>query len=253
MSDRATDFSILDQFNFEHKPVGIQFTLKKPEGIEPLQEDLAVCEMFAKAQTSKPFYADKTTTQCGEHVVGYEEFPPLMYSGYLGPHFSMFKTPQANRQVYDYIRVLPKDSVRYIVHASVDQMEFEPDVLLLTANTRQAEIIMRASSFADGKMWNIKGSTCLACAWLYSYPYMSGELNMSISGLGFSMKARNVLPEGLIIIAVPAPKIKNLLDNLNDMEWDPKWFSLGRDNFINAVKELDASIMSDLELPAHYK
>jgi uncharacterized protein (DUF169 family) len=246
MKAKRLDYSIFDKLNFERKPVGIKYSLKKPEGVEPLNRNLAICEMFAEAQTSKPFYATAENVQCGEHVVGFVEFPPVMYSGQLGPRFSMFRTPAANRQVYDYIRVLPKDSVKYITHASIDQMDFDPDLLIMTANPRQAEIIMRASSYSDGKMWSIKGSTCLACVWLYSYPYMSGELNVSISGLGYSMKARNVLPEGLIIISVPWNLLPDLIENLKDMEWDPDWFHLGRDGFIKAVRQLEKDIDQEL-------
>jgi len=242
------DYSIFEKFNFKHKPVSVKFSLEKPADVEPLTKPLAICEMIAEAQTSAPFYATAETTQCGEHVVGFEEFPPLMYSGQLGRKFFMFRNPAANRKVYDYIRVLPKDSVKYITHASIDQMTFEPDILLLTADVRQAEIILRASSYTNGKMWAIKGSTCLACAWLYSYPYLSGEWNLSVSGLGFSMKARNVLPEGLILISVPWNLIPGLINDLKDMEWDPEWFRLGRDGFIKAVGQLEKDIQKELRL-----
>lgn len=248
MSAKRPDYSIFDKFNFERQPVGIKYSLKKPDGIKPLDKPLAICEMFAYAQTSEPFYATAETTQCGEHVVGFVEFPPVMYSGQLGPRFAMFRNPAANRRVYDYIRVLPKDSVKYISHASLDKMEFDPDVLIFTANARQAEIILRASSYTSGKMWSIKGATCLACVWLYSYPYLTGEWNLSISGIGYSMKARNVMPDGSILIAFPGSLLPDLIRDLNDMEWDPDWFSLGRDGFIKAVRQLEKDIKEELSL-----
>jgi uncharacterized protein (DUF169 family) len=124
-------------------------------------------------------------------------------------------------------------------------LTFDPDVLVFTANTAQAEILLRASSYTTGKMWTAKGSTCLACAWIYAQPYMSGELNYSISGLGFSMKARNVLPDGLIIISVPSDMISMLIENLKDIKWEPHWFKLGRDGFIKGVKDLEARISKE--------
>ena len=69
MTTARLDFSLFDRFDFENKPVGIKFTLKKPEDIVPLKKELAICEMFREAQTSEPFYADRATTQCGEYVV----------------------------------------------------------------------------------------------------------------------------------------------------------------------------------------
>jgi uncharacterized protein (DUF169 family) len=248
MGKTKLDYSIFDRFNFERKPVGVKYSLKQPEGIAPLDKPLAICEMFAEAQTGEPFYATVESTQCGEHVVGFEEFPPLMYSGQLGPSFSMFRNPAANRRVYDYIQVLPKDSVKYISHASIDRMDFDPDLLMITADTRQAEILLRASSFTSGKMWSMRGSTCLACAWLYAYPYLSGEWNLSISGLGYSMKARGVLPDGLLILSIPRNLLPGLLEDLNDMEWDPDWYSLGREGFIKAVRQLEKDIKEDLSI-----
>ena len=246
MAVKELDYSILDKMGFEYKPVGVKYSMVKPEGIPRLDKPLALCEMFKEAQTSKPFYAVKEDIQCGEQMLGMTDFPPMMYSGALGPMFSMFKTAGANRRIYDYVPHLPKDSVTYITHAPTDQMDFDLDVLIFTCKPKQAEIIMRASSYTNGQMWNAKGTTCLACAWLYAHPYLSGEINYAISGLGFSMKARGVLPEGLIMIAVPFDQIAMLLDNLRDMEWEPDWFTMGREGFMEAVTKRSAALFKDL-------
>lgn len=229
------DYSIFDRFKFEYKPVGVKYSFEKPEGIQPAAKELALCEAFKEAQTSEPFYM--TEVQCGEQVMGQVDYPPLMYSGQLGPMFSMFKTPGANRRIYDYVPHLPLNSVKYIIHAATDKMNYDPDLVIFTCKPSQAEIILRASSFSDGKMWQAKGSTCLACAWIYAHPYLSGEINWTVSGLGFSMKARGVLPEGLIIISVPFDQLSQLIDNLKTMEWEPDWFKMGREGFIKTVKE----------------
>jgi uncharacterized protein (DUF169 family) len=237
MSSKKLDYSIFDNFNFERKPVGVKYSMAKPEGIGPTDKSLALCEALKEAQENKPFYITKENIQCGEQVAGYVDYPPIMYSGQLGPMFSMFKNPGVNRRIYDYVPHLPLDSAPYIIHAAIDQMTFDPDLLIITANTRQAEIILRASSFSDGKMWHSKGSTCLACAWIYAHPYLSGEINYTVSGLGFSMKARGVLPDGLFIITFPFDTIASLIDNLKEMEWEPYWFKLGRDGFVEEVEK----------------
>jgi uncharacterized protein (DUF169 family) len=250
MNSKKLDYSIFDKFKFEYKPVGVKYSLQKPDGIEQLDKGLGICEMFKEAQTSQPFYATKDNVQCGEQVVGIADFPPMMYSGQLGPMFSMFRNPGANRRIYDYCPKLPMDSVKYFIHASTDQMTYDPDILIITANTTQAEIILRASTYTNGKMWNFKGTTCLACAWIYAHPYLSGELNCSVSGLGYSMKAREVLPEGLLIITVPFDLISGLIENLKDMEWEPYWFRLGRDGFVKEVKKMSEEMAEKLDQPS---
>lgn len=246
MATKKLDYSIFEKFNFERKPVGVKYSLGKPEGIKPTDKLLALCEVIKEAQTSEPFYFTAENVQCGVQVMGIQDYPPVMYSGQLGPMFSMFKTPGANRRIYDYVPHLAKDSVKYTSCATVDKMTYDPDLLIFTANTTQAEILLRASSYSDGKMWHSKGTTCLACAWIFAHPYLSGELNYTVSGLGFSMKARRAMPEGLIIITFPFDTISPLMENLNDMEWEPYWFNLGRDGFIKEVQKREKELTGKL-------
>jgi uncharacterized protein (DUF169 family) len=243
---KKIDYAIFNKFNFERKPVGVKYSLEKPKGIGQTTKSLALCEMFKEAQTGQPFYVTTENVQCGEHVLGMADFPPFMYSGQLGPMYAMFKNPGANRRIYDYVPVLPSDSVKYITHASIDRMNFDPDLLIITANTVQAEIILRASSFSDGKMWHAKGTTCLACAWIYAHPYLSSEMNYTVSGLGYSMKARGVLPDGLFIITFPFDTISSLIENLKEMAWEPYWFKLGREKFIKETRKRSGELAKKL-------
>jgi uncharacterized protein (DUF169 family) len=245
MSKRL-DYSIFEKFNFEYKPVGVKYSLKKLDGIQQLDKSLALCELFKEAQGSRPFYATAENIDCGAQLVGMMDFSTIMHSGALGSMFSMFRNEQANSRIYQYMPTLPKDSARYVTLASTDQMTFDPDVLIITAKVSQAEIILRASTFSNGKMWSSKGTTCLACAWIYAYPYVSGELNYTVSGLGFSMKSRRVLPEGLMIISIPADILVPLMDNLKDMDWSPDWFNLGREGFISRVKSSAKALADEL-------
>ncbi len=248
MSPNNPDYSILEKFEFEHKPVGVKYSLGKPEGIPPTDKLLALCELIKEAQNSQPFYLATENIQCGGQVIGTQDYPPIMYSGQLGPMFSMFKTPGANRRIYDYVPHFGRDSVKYISCATTDQMNYDPDLLIFTTSVKQAEIILRASSFSDGKMWHSKGSTCLACAWIFAHPYLSGEMNYSISGLGYSMKAREALQEGLIIITFPFDTISPLIENLNNMDWEPYWFNLGRDGFTKEVQKREKELTEKLGL-----
>jgi uncharacterized protein (DUF169 family) len=164
----------------------------------------------------------------------------------------MFKNSQANARIYEYMPMFSADTVRYISFAAYDRMNFDPDVLIITAKVAQAEVILRASTYDTGQMWNTKNTTCLACAWLYAYPYLNGEINYTVSGLGFSMKARRVLPEGLIIIAVPNDKILPLFANLSEMNWHPDWFDMGRDAFVEEVKKRSTALGEKLGAPSNF-
>jgi uncharacterized protein (DUF169 family) len=43
-------FAILDKFAFDVEPVGVKFLAKRPEIVERLGENIALCEMLKKAQ-----------------------------------------------------------------------------------------------------------------------------------------------------------------------------------------------------------
>jgi len=229
------DYSILDKIGFDYPPVGVRFSLDKPQGVAPLEGRYFLCELLRYAHENKAFYV--SDLECGTQVLGYHQYPPVMYSGQLGPVFNMFKNAAANRRVYDYVPHMPYHSVKYITHAPLSKMNFEPDLLIFTTGPSQAEILLRASSFSDGKMWHSRATTCLACAWNYVQPYMSGEMNYTVTGLGFSMKAIHAMPEGLIILSFPSNTIAGLLDNLNEMELFPHWFELGSKQAFLAERE----------------
>ena len=220
MQSTSRDYSIFNKFNFERSPVGVKFLLNKPDGIGQLDKELALCEMFKEAQGRNPFYATKENFAClGSLVLGMKEPEPIFVSGEVGAKEGIYKEARANKRIYQYIPKLPKDTVRYVTFSPIDQLSFDPDVFIITANVSQAEIILRAVSYTTGKMLTTKSTPVIMCSWLFAYPYASGELNYTVTGLGSGMKARKVLPEGLMLISVPYDLLSMLTENLQDMQW----------------------------------
>ena len=59
MASKKPDLSVFKKFNFESPPVGIKYLYYKPDGIERLDKNLALCQMLKEAQRRKaPFFAD---------------------------------------------------------------------------------------------------------------------------------------------------------------------------------------------------
>ncbi|MCJ7604984.1 MAG: DUF169 domain-containing protein, partial [Dehalococcoidales bacterium] len=76
MAVKELDYSILEKLNFEYTPVGVKFSMDKPEGIEPLEGDHALCELIRTAHQGKASYVSRV--QCGGQVLGQTEYPPVM-------------------------------------------------------------------------------------------------------------------------------------------------------------------------------
>ncbi|MCX6012980.1 MAG: DUF169 domain-containing protein, partial [Chloroflexi bacterium] len=86
-------------------------------------------------------------------------------------------------------------------------------------------VLLRASSYKSGKPWNSRISLYLQCAWLLVYPYLTGELNYTITGLSYGIRARHVLPEGLALVAIPYDLLQVIIQNLYEMEWQLKGYT----------------------------
>lgn len=224
------DYSVFDKMKLERKPVGIKYLLNRPDGIERLDKRLTFCEMFKEAQTRSPFYAVKEDFTCGGPLMlGMEEPNPIGLSGQIGANDGIFKEARANRRIYQEIPRLERNTVRYAAFSPVDQLPFDPDVLIITANTSQAEIIIRALCYSTGKILTTKSTPALMCSWLFIYPYVSGQPNYTITGLGFGMKAREVMPEGFILLSLPYDLLPMMIENLNDMKWVLPAYTVGKD------------------------
>lgn len=214
------DYSIFEKFNFEHQPVGMKYLLNKPEGIEKLDKSMPICQMFREAQDRSPFYAAGENFACVERLLlGFMEPEPIFESGQIGAKEKIYQEARANRRIYQYVPKLAKDTVRYVAFSPANKLPFEPDVLVITASPGQAEIILRALSYSTGKPLTTKITPVLMCAWVFLYPYVNGELNYTITGLGYGMRIKKLLPEGLVLISVPYDLLPRLIDNLRDMDW----------------------------------
>ena len=220
MTAKARDYSILDKLKLERKPVGVKFLPVQPEGIPRITKRLSFCEMFKEAQTSPPFYVQKEDLFCIEpFILGMEEPDPMLVGGLVGEADELFEEARANRKLYQFLPKMVKGSVGYVAFSSVDQLTFDPDVVVFTANAGQAYHILRALNFSSGDMWSAKGTSVAACAWIYIYPVISGEMNLTITGISLGMRALKVFPEGLVIISIPWTRLDETLKNMRNMKW----------------------------------
>src|SRR4030042_2905314 len=231
------DLSIFNKFNFDRPPVGVKFLPAKLKGIKRLNKVLDFCEMLVEAQDGSSFYVAKENFTCvGPLLLGMVESDSVFESGRVGPELEIFKDARANRRIYQFIPNLAKDTINYVVFSPLDKLSFEPDVLIVTANPSQAEILLRATSYTTGKMWSAKGTPVAACAWLYVYPYVSGELNFTLPGFSFGMRSRRLFPEGLLLISIPWDLLPGMVESLQDMNWVPHSYTIGREEHKKKVK-----------------
>jgi uncharacterized protein (DUF169 family) len=231
------DLAVLDQFDFEVPPVGVKFSTRPPDRIERLEENLALCEMLKRAQEGKAFFVDARSHTCeaGLYVLGQAEAPDAYVSGEFGAGLKIFEGPRAASRLYHYIPRIRPGVVTTIAFSPLNRLPFDPDVLVILARIRQTEILLRAMSYKTGKMWSSKFSAAIGCAWILVQPYLTGELNYTLTGLGHGMKRRKLFPEDRQLVAIPFDLLPSLLETLREMPWVLPAFQPDGDEFVKQL------------------
>ena len=245
MEQKDQDLSVFQKFEFERRPIGAKFLYKKPIGIEQLDKNIALCEMLKEAQLAKSaFYVTQENQSCkpgasvwpGDGSGAYE-------SGLFGEEMKIFKEARANVRLTQHVPKLDGDIVKYITFSPIDIMSFTPDLLIiLTDNTSQTEILLRAMTYATGEVWSSKTTCVMGCAWLLAYPYVTGKVNYLLTGFGTGMKAKKLYPEGRQILSIPYDWIPIITKSLLEMPWIiPAWEADDVGKFVGEIQSrLDA-------------
>ena len=234
MRKLETNLSILHRFDFEYAPVGVKFLFGRPEGIEKLDKPAPLCEMIRVAQKrGTPFYFSRSEEDCfGRVVLGMEEAPIFAEAGLLGDKFGVYEEPRANQRIYQHVPRFAKGTANYAAFSVLDALTFEPDLLILMATPSQAEIVLRAMSYSTGELWESVKTPVLSCSWIFAYPWLTGKVNHMVTGMAFGSKAREVFPEGWILISIPWDKIPVIITSLEKMTWDLPSYTEGREKFM---------------------
>jgi uncharacterized protein (DUF169 family) len=253
MRPLQTDLSVYSQFNFERPPVGVNYFFHKPEGIEKLDKQLGLCEMVKEAQQrGKPFYFTSEEENCiGKVFLGMTgDTQHRSDGGLLGVKLQLFQQGRANLRLRSFIPSLEKGSVNYVVFSPIDKLEFEPDLLVFVATPSQAEILLRGMTYSTGEMYESRATVVGYCSSLFVYPYLSGKVNYTITGLSYGMEGREVFPEGLVLISIPYQWIPTITQNLKEMKWVPPGYTFhNRDKFIEFDEKITKEIAEESQNP----
>ncbi len=251
MRPLTQDLSIYKKFNFNRQPVGVKFLPTRPEGIEQLDKSLSFCEMLKEAQDrGKPFYFARENESCfGKALLGMEELPAFARAGEVGIKLEIFQDARANSHLYQYLQLFPMGTINYVAYATLDKLAFEPDLLIILASVSQAEIILRAMCYSTGVLRESRTTGVLGCHWLYNYPYWSGKVNFTATGLAFGMKSKEVFEEGWILISIPYNWIPVITQNLKEMKWVLPSYTEGREKFLLREKANIEELARKMENP----
>lgn len=237
MAIAKDSFAVLEGFDFGAPPVGVKFSSTQPDRLDRLGEKMALCEMLKRAQEGNAFYADAGNHTCaaGLYVLGQEDAREPFVSGRFGAGLKIFEEPRSASRLYQYIPTIGRGVISFVAFAPLDRLTFDPDVLIVLANTAQTEILLRAMSYRTGEMWQSNFSSAIGCAWIYVYPHLSGKLNYTITGLGHGLKRRRLFPEGMQLVSIPYDCLPAMMQTLEEMPWALPAYEPGGQEFVRQL------------------
>jgi uncharacterized protein (DUF169 family) len=98
---------------------------------------------------------------------GMVEMGALANVGLLGEKFKVFQEGRMNVNMeYNLFYKFPKlakEVINYAVYSPLDKLTFEPDLLVLVAKPSQAEIVLRAMTYSNGKLWETLNTPVFDC------------------------------------------------------------------------------------------
>lgn len=218
---REKDKELLRKLELPYPAVAIKLRFEKPDVPHYDGEKVAFCQYVKYAQdTGRHFYIDVNDDECyGKMVMGMIDKPPVTASGQAGYDFGCYKSPVGCQQLYQKLPILEPNTIRYVEFCPVQDCDFDPDLLFFVADLPQADIIMRATSYISGDLWESKSSPVISCAWMYAYPVITGKVNHITTGFYHGLRRRKAYPAGLRMISVPFQKLPEFFAALEEMDW----------------------------------
>lgn len=243
-----------EELNLPYSAVAVKFCRNRPLGYEQAEGIDVFCSYLKKAQVeNRAFYTTAQNDKCmGKVVLGMTDLETNHGSGQVGCALGVFRTPAANARLYYEATMLKRGVVNFVVFCPVALCEFEPDLVICVAPTWEAHLLLRASSYISGDLWESKCSYVMSCAWTYAYPYVSGKVNHLFTGMHLGLQLQGAYPEGLHIITIPYQKLDEIVTALGEMEKVPldlRKDPESKEKSAELFRGLDA-LAADINMPA---
>ena len=206
-----------------YSAVAVKLCRNRPEGYVQAEGIDVLCSYLKKAQVeNRAFYTTAENDKCmGKVVLGMTDLETNHGSGQVGCAMGVFRTPAANARLYYEATTLKRGVCNFVVFCPVALCDFQPDLVICVAPTWEAQLLLRASSYISGDLWESKCSYVMSCAWTYAYPYVSGKVNHLFTGMHLGLQLQGAYPEGLHIITIPYQKLDEVVTALGEMESVP--------------------------------
>lgn len=210
---------LIDILGLERRPVAIKWSVREPRNIEKMTGKSRFCGKLQKAMEGDIFYSTVEEEECGggmrySGMKDPKELPANMRTGsFLIPR-GVFKSVPAFQRAGQHHPAIEPGIFHAIIFAPLVQADFEPDVIFIVCNAKQAMDILHANSYDTGSEGLGAGAGPICCT-MAAKPYLTGEITYGFADVG----SRNYMDikDEEVMVSIPNWQLKRIVTNLEEM------------------------------------
>lgn len=192
-----------EKLGLDKSPVAIKFVLREediPEGIKKIDENIRHCEMVRRAAQGETFYATSKEQMCkgGASAIGLMETPEKIKTGEFYQSLGRFSSlGSAKRTMESIPKIDPM--MKAIIYAPLEDIKFDPDVIVVISNPAQAMKLAQAMVYTRGGRVEASFSGIQSvCADAVAGPFINNTANFTL-GCSGSRKFAGIKEDEVIV------------------------------------------------------
>ncbi|MDW7733418.1 MAG: DUF169 domain-containing protein [Methanolobus sp.] len=205
---------LIETLGLETSPVAVGLVTDEkniPKDMQKLGEATRHCQMVDNVRrTGASFYTTMDEHQCkgGAAVMGLGEMGEKLKSGEFYFKLNHFGSLEAAKNTMDKIPHVDPHSVKAIMYAPLENVDFVPDVIVLVARPKKIMQLSQAVLHTEGGRINssFAGKQSL-CGDGVALPYLSGEAGVTIGCSG--SRSYTQIQDEELIMSVPVDKLQD--------------------------------------------
>jgi len=204
----------------EREPVAIKWSLREPKDIKKEEGKSRFCTKLDKASNGEIFYSTVEEEECmgGLRYSGLKdpkELPRNMQSGSFLVPAGVYKSVPAVQRSWQHNKAVESGIFTAVIFAPLVKADFEPDLVYIICNSKQAMMILHANAYDSGSH-GLGADSGPICSSMAAIPYLTGKVTYGFGDIG-SRNNMDLKPED-VMVTIPAADLKRILDNLKEMK-----------------------------------
>lgn len=218
MNDKARN-GLTKLLGLARQPVALCWSAKVPKDLSRVVGKSRFCEKLDRATRGESFYTTVEEEECrgGAKYCGLQDtndWPAGIRTGEFLVARGIYKSVAAVRRAWRHNPAIESGLFKALLFAPLACAKFEPDVVFLLCNARQAMELLHANAYDSG-LRAVGADAGPICSSMAAIPYLTGTVTYGFGDVG-SRNHMNIA-ESEVMVSIPGSDLGRIVSNLENM------------------------------------